>query len=133
MLDVSPAQQSLAIARHGCRNALRNAGEHMIATSELGLETLASDPRYQRLVRRRGRLSWLLTALMLAAYLGFILLVAFAKPLLARPIAGGATTLGIPLGLGVIAVAIVLTGFYVRRANAEFDHDVAALVGEYRP
>lgn len=104
-----------------------------MATTGPGLETLAGDPRYQRLVRRRGRLSWLLTGLMLATYLGFILLVAFAKPLLAQPIAGGATTLGIPLGLGVIAVAIILTAFYVRRANAEFDHDVAALAAEYRP
>lgn len=103
-----------------------------MATTGPGLERLAEDARYQRLVRRRGRLSWLLTGLMLVTYLGFILLVAFAKPLLAQPIAGGATTLGIPLGLGVIAVAIILTGFYVRRANAEFDHDVAALAREYR-
>lgn len=97
-------------------------------STEPGLEKLVDDPRYQRLIRRRGALSWTLTAVMLATYFGFILLVAFAKPLLSRPIAGGATTLGIPLGLGVILVAIVLTSLYVRRANSEFDHEVDALV-----
>ncbi len=103
----------------------------MRASTE-SLERLIEDPRYQRLVRRRGALSWALTLAMLVVYLGFILLVAFAKPLLALPIAGGATTLGIPLGLGVIAVAIGLTSLYVLRANREFDREVEALVREAR-
>ena len=104
-----------------------------MAPTESSLTELTDNPRYQRLVRRRGRLGWILTALMLVTYFGFILLVAFAKPLLAQPIAGGATTLGIPLGLGVILVALALTGFYVRRANTEFDPEVAALAREVRP
>src|SRR3954462_2534582 len=94
---------------------------------------LTEDPRYQRLLRRRGRLGWVFTRVILVTYFGFILLVAFAKPLLAQPIAGGATTLGIPLGLGVIVVALVLTGVYVWRANTVFDPEVAALVAEVRP
>jgi uncharacterized membrane protein (DUF485 family) len=32
------------------------------------------------------------------------------------------TTVGIPVGLLVIVSAFVLTGVYVRRANAEFDY-----------
>ena len=31
------------------------------------------------------------------------------------------TTVGIPIGVAVIVAAFVLTGIYVRRANAEFD------------
>jgi uncharacterized membrane protein (DUF485 family) len=31
------------------------------------------------------------------------------------------TTLGIPIGMGVIVFTIVITGIYVRRANGEFD------------
>ena len=58
---------------------------------------------------------------MVAIYFGFILVVAFAPSLLATPIAGGTTTLGIPIGIGVILAAFVLTGLYVRRANTEFD------------
>ena len=33
----------------------------------------------------------------------------------------GVTTLGVPIGMGVIIFTIVITGIYVRRANDEFD------------
>ena len=33
----------------------------------------------------------------------------------------GVTTLGIPIGLGVIVFTVLITGLYVRRANSEFD------------
>jgi uncharacterized membrane protein (DUF485 family) len=94
------------------------------------LEAIARDPRYRELVQRRGRFTTLLTATMLIVYFGFILLIAFDKALLARPIGDGVTSLGIPVGLGVILVAILLTGLYVRRANHEYDDRIAALRGE---
>jgi uncharacterized membrane protein (DUF485 family) len=93
-----------------------------------GLEALARDPRYGELVRRRGRFTTLLTIAMLIVYFGFILLIAFDKALLARPIGDGVTSLGILVGLGVILFAILLTGLYVRRANGEYDDRLRALV-----
>jgi uncharacterized membrane protein (DUF485 family) len=92
------------------------------------LEAVARDPRYLDLVRRRGRFTWLLTAAMLVVYFGFVLLIAFDKSLLARPIGAGVTSLGIPVGIGVILFAILLTGLYVRRANSEYDARVRAIV-----
>ncbi|NIB50020.1 DUF485 domain-containing protein, partial [Salmonella enterica subsp. enterica] len=53
-------------------------------------------------------------------YYGFILTVAFAPKLLAIKI-DDVITIGMPVGLGVILSAIVLTGIYVWRANGEFD------------
>jgi uncharacterized membrane protein (DUF485 family) len=58
---------------------------------------------------------------MLMIYFGYILLIAFEPAFLARPICGGTTTVGIPLGLAVILAGIVLTGIYVWRANGRFD------------
>ena len=78
-------------------------------------------PRFQDLVRQRAKFAWILSIAMLVIYFGFILLVAFAKPLLATKIGGGVTSLGILLGLGVIVAAFVLTGIYVQRANSRFD------------
>ncbi|WBH15533.1 DUF485 domain-containing protein [Sphingomonas radiodurans] len=93
---------------------------------------IARDPRYQALVRRRGRFTWALTAVMLAAYLSFILLIAFDKPFLARPIADGSvTSLGIVIGFGVILLAIALTGLYVRQANREYDALVSGLLADH--
>lgn len=93
---------------------------------------IAEDPRYLDLVHRRGRFTWALTGVMLAAYLGFILLIAFDKALLARPIGAGVTSVGIVVGFGVILLAIVLTGIYVRRAARDFDPVTAALRGDHR-
>jgi uncharacterized membrane protein (DUF485 family) len=104
-------------------------------TGEGGLASdparVAADPRYIALTRRRGRLGAGLAVVMIAAYFGFILLIAFDKALLGTPVAGGATTLGIPLGIGLLLLAVALTGVYVRRANAEFDALTAAIRAEH--
>ncbi len=90
-------------------------------------DEVLADPRYRELVRRRGRFTWTLSIIMLLAYFGYIALVAFDKSLLARPIGGGVTSLGIPVGVGLILLAILLTGLYVRRANKDYDPLVDAL------
>jgi uncharacterized membrane protein (DUF485 family) len=87
-------------------------------------------PRFQELVRERTRFAWTLSIVLLVIYFGFILLVAFAKPLLATKIGDGVTSLGIILGLGVILSAFVLTGIYVQRANSRFDEMTRHLTRE---
>ncbi len=82
---------------------------------------IQNHPSYQKLKARRTSFGWWLAASMMVVYYGFILLVAFDKPLLASRIGDGVTTLGMPIGLGVIVFTIVITAIYVRRANAEFD------------
>jgi len=91
------------------------------------LARVAADPRYQELVARRSRFTWILTGIMLVIFFGYILLIAFNKEFLARPIGDGATSIGIPIGLGVILIGIALTGVYVRRANSDFDPMVRSI------
>ena len=79
------------------------------------------NPKFQELVRERSGFAWMLSGAMLIIYYGFILMVAFAKPLLAVKVGSGVTTVGIVIGLGVIVSAFVLTGLYVQRANSRFD------------
>jgi len=98
------------------------------------LTRIADDPRYRQLIHARGRFGWLLSGIMLAAYFGFVLLIAFDKAFLAQPIvAGGVTSLGILIGFALILLAILLTGLYVARANRDYDAALAALVAEYKP
>ena len=78
-------------------------------------------PKYQELKRKRSSFGWWLTLAMMVVYYGFILLVAFDKPFLATRIGAGVTTIGMPIGLGIIVFTIVITGIYVRRANSEYD------------
>ena len=82
---------------------------------------IAANPKYQELKSKRSRLGWWLALAMMVVYYGFILLVAFNKPFLATRLGEGVTTIGMPIGLGVIVFTIVITGIYVRRANTEFD------------
>ena len=82
---------------------------------------IQSHPKYLELRTKRNRLGIFLTVLMLLAYYGYMALIAFDKKFLAQPIGAGVTSLGIPIGMGVIIFTIVITGIYVRRANDEFD------------
>lgn len=85
-------------------------------------EKIKSNPKYAELVSKRSGLAWSLSALILVIYYGFILLIAFDPQFLATPLsAGTVTTIGLPIGVGVILSAIILTGIYVYRANGEFD------------
>jgi uncharacterized membrane protein (DUF485 family) len=73
----------------------------------------------------RWRIALSLTIAMMVVYFGFILLVAFNKPLLATLVADG-LSLGMLLGALVIVAAWVLIWIYVRWANTHYD---AALRG----
>ena len=73
---------------------------------------------------RRQRLALILTAVMVLIYFGFILLVAFDKPLLGTLVAPG-LSVGIVLGAAVIITAWIVTGIYVWWANKHYDSVVA--------
>lgn len=91
---------------------------------------IEANPKYHELKRKRSSFGWILTALMMVVYYGYIALIAFNKPFLAQPIGAGVTTLGIPIGMGVILFTIAITGIYVKRANSEFDRLNAEILRE---
>ena len=62
------------------------------------------------------------------AYYGFILLVAFNKEFLGQKMGAGVTTIGVPIGVGVIVFTIIITWIYVRRANGEFDDEANEII-----
>lgn len=94
-------------------------------------QRLLESTEFKQLVVRRWRVSMLLTGCLFALYYGYILLVGTNKAFLARRI-GEATTLGIPLGAGVIVGAWLLTAIYVVWANRWYDHEVKRLRGRLR-
>jgi uncharacterized membrane protein (DUF485 family) len=85
------------------------------------VQRIASNPHYQQLKAKRTRFGWWLTLAMMVVYYGFILLVAFNKSFLSQRLGDGVMTVGIPIGFGVIVFTILITAFYVKRANTEFD------------
>ena len=96
--------------------------------SDLVVDKIQKNPKYQELRSKRSSFGWTLTLLMMVVYYGYIALIAFNKPFLAQPIGAGVTTLGIPIGMGVIVFTVVITAIYVRRANSEFDSLTAEIL-----
>jgi uncharacterized membrane protein (DUF485 family) len=79
-----------------------------------------SESKLQALARTRMRLAITLTLGMIVIYFGFVLLIAFNKPLLGSLLRPG-LSLGILLGALVIVFSWILTWIYVRWANAHYD------------
>ncbi len=85
-----------------------------------------SHARLEALAAARDRIALVLTALMILLYFGFIALVAFARPLLARLVVQG-LSLGILLGAVVIVASWLLTWGYVRWMAAHYDAEIQRL------
>jgi uncharacterized membrane protein (DUF485 family) len=80
----------------------------------------------EALAAAQWRLALRLTAAMMTVYFSFILLVAWAKPLLGRQLVPG-LSLGILLGALVIVTAWILIRIYVRWANSHYDTTVTRI------
>jgi uncharacterized membrane protein (DUF485 family) len=94
-------------------------------------DRITKNPKFLEFVAKRNNYSILMTILGALAYYGFILLVAFNKEWLGTKMGAGMTTsIGVPLGVGVIVFTIILTWIYVRRANSEFDDTNEAIIRE---
>ncbi|MBK8212060.1 MAG: DUF485 domain-containing protein [Rhodospirillales bacterium] len=94
------------------------------------------EARLHAVAAKRWRVAIWLSVIMLIAYYGFVLLVAFDKPLLStilatRTVATGMAvpglSLGILLGALVIVTAWVLTLIYTFWANNKYDHEIHEL------
>ncbi len=85
-------------------------------------EHMRANPKFQKLVTKRGRFAWTLAFIVLAMFYGFVLVVAFKPALLGRPIwPGSMLTIGVAVEFFMFIFFWVLTAVYVRRANGEFD------------
>ncbi|MBK9516472.1 MAG: DUF485 domain-containing protein [Anaeromyxobacter sp.] len=91
---------------------------------------LIDSPDFKALVKKRWTVSFSLLAVLFVGYYGYILVVATNKEWVASTVSsepGAVVTVGIPLGIGAIVLAWVLTAIYVWWANAVYDPEVQRL------
>ncbi len=93
---------------------------------------ILEDPEFQELARQKNKISLILTIVELVMYFGFIALIAFNKPFLGQKLAGSATTIGIPIAVGVIVLSWVLTGIYIFWANSVYDEKVKRIKNRFK-
>ena len=97
------------------------------------LAAITALPEYHALIAKRNRLIWPLLILTVAAYIAFILAIAFAPEFLGQKIGDGVISIGIVLGFGLILFNFVVTLIYVRAANRDIEPLIArvqSLAGE---
>ena len=80
------------------------------------------NPKFQTLVRKRGRLALVLSLIVLVSYYALMMAVAFAPDALRTPITqGSAISVGFPIAAVIIVISWLLTGVYSHFANGEFE------------
>jgi uncharacterized membrane protein (DUF485 family) len=80
-------------------------------------DELLQDPDFARLLRRRSRLRWGLSALLTAAYLAYGLAGLYLPDVFAAGLGDSSLTVGVVLGYGIILLGIACSVFYVRQVN----------------
>lgn len=109
-------------------------GESMLKSATRPGKTaseIVESPEFKQLVSRRWSVSMVLLVLLFVTYYGYILLIPYAPELMKAKI-GEVTTAAIPIGVGVIAIAFLLTAIYVSWANTTYDPEVNRLKGQLR-
>jgi uncharacterized membrane protein (DUF485 family) len=92
---------------------------------------ILADPDFAKLAGGRARLRWVLSALTLVMFFGFIALIVSARDLLGASIPGSAIPVGLLLALSSIVLVVVLTGTYVQRSNRRYDELARRLNKEF--
>jgi uncharacterized membrane protein (DUF485 family) len=96
---------------------------------DANLAAMGEHPTLHDIARRRWRLAGALSLLVAVIYFGFVLLIAFDKPLLGMLVVPG-LSLGILLGALVIVASWIATWVYVRWANGPYDATLHRLRGD---
>jgi cation/acetate symporter len=92
---------------------------------------IRANPKFVELVRRRGRLAWWLAGTVFVLFYGLVLTVAFAPSVIGIRVAEGSTlTVGVAVGLFQFIFFWLLTAYYVRKANTEYDALTTEVVEE---
>jgi cation/acetate symporter len=92
---------------------------------------MRGNPKFQELVSKRGRFAWTLAAIVLIMFYGFVMAVAFTPATLGQFVSEGSqVTVGVVIELFMFVFFWVLTAYYVKRANTEFDALTQEIVNE---
>jgi uncharacterized membrane protein (DUF485 family) len=123
---VRPAIAPAALSGPFPDAAGRRAGRRVFLRGGVMAQTahdIVTSQRFRSLVRTRWTVSIVLTALLFVLYYGYILIIAYGKPILAVRV-DAHTTLGIVFGMLTIVGAWLLTVVYVIWANTRYDREV---------
>ena len=89
-------------------------------------ETIIHSPEFKSLLKARLHLATPIAITIIAAYFGFVLLIAFNPSVLGQTLGNSHISIGIYAGLGLLLLSFLLTAIYIKRS----DGDIATLQKE---
>ena len=101
------------------------------ARSHKSAHELTNSPDFKALVAKRWSVSGILLVLLFICYYGYVIVLGANPKVMAQKI-GEVTTLGIPLGIGVIVFSFILTAIYIAWANKSYDPEVDRLKSQLK-
>ena len=75
------------------------------------------DPAFQRMLKRRGRLRWTFSGVLIGSYLLWGVLGVYQSGFYAAPLPGTSMPKGVAMAFAIILASIVLAVIYVRIVN----------------
>jgi cation/acetate symporter len=99
--------------------------------SEAVYARIRANPKFVQLVARRGRLAWWLAGVVFVLFYALVLTIAFAPSVIGLRVMEGSTlTVGVAAGLFEFVFFWLLTAYYVRKANNDFDALTAEIIND---
>lgn len=78
---------------------------------------MLDDPEFQRVIRRRSRLRWSFSGVILGVYLLWGICGVYFADFYAAPFLGNTLPTGLAMGFMIIALAMIMAVVYVRLTN----------------
>ena len=78
---------------------------------------ILDDPEFQRVIRRRSRLRWSFSGVILGVYLLWGICGVYFADFYAAPFFGNTLPTGLAMGFMIIALAMIMAVVYVRLTN----------------
>jgi len=89
-------------------------------------------PEFQDMVKAKRAINLPINLVIIAAYFGFVLMIAYDPAALGTAVGGGVISIGIYAGLALLVLAFLLTAIYMRLADgklAELQRKLRAKIG----
>lgn len=96
------------------------------------VKEISDNPKYQELLKKRGRISLTFFIITLVIYSSFILTLAFDPELFGRSVGNATISIGVVTATAVLISASILIGIYVYISNKIFDPLIQSVLDEVR-
>ena len=80
---------------------------------------ITNSPEFKALLKARKKLSTFIVSIIIPAYFGFVLLIAYSPETLGKTLGDNPVSIGIYAGLALLVLSFLLTAIYLKVSNGK--------------